>query len=166
MAIPLLVAGLMTAGGLVGGALLRQPEIERLKAQVKLLQNEIKRLQSIIEEQQRQIVELRLRYDTINFLRFFEKQRIAADIKGNILYLCSFKEYIALSMRRSKGEKLHDQQQKFLHAYEMLTTGNDTQLTEEDYDCMVDYIENKYSDTIENMSTPSLKAELLELEQY
>lgn len=166
MAIPLLAAGLMAAGGLVGGALLRQPEINRLKKQVMLLQNEIARLQVIIEEQQRQITELKLRYDTIIFLRIFEKQRVAADIKGQILYLCSFKEYLSLSMQRSKGQDIPKLQHKFLRVYEMLTTGNDSQLEDSDFDFMVDYIEDKYSGAIESMNVPSLNAEIEALERY
>lgn len=166
MAIPLLAAGLMAAGGLVGGVLLRQPEIDRLKAQVKLLQSEIIRLKSIIEEQQRQIKELKLRYDTINFLRVFEKQRLAANLKSQILYLYSFKEYLALSMQRSNGQKIPSAQHKFLHIYELLTTGNDAQVNDNDFDYMIEYIENKYSDAIESMDIPKLNVEIQTLESY
>ena len=43
MAIPLLVPLLTAAGGAIIGALSRQPEINRLKEQVKTLQQEVER---------------------------------------------------------------------------------------------------------------------------
>ena len=165
MAAPI-VWGLFAAANLIGGALLRQPEVNRLKAQVATLQAEIVRLRGIIDEQQRQIQELKLRYDTLNFLRVFEKQRLATSIKEQIFQVCSFKEYISLAMRKAKGEKLPDGLQRFLHSYEMLTTGNDDKVTDEDFDFMIDFIEAKYAGSIECLSAPSIEAELKNLEQY
>ena len=166
MPAPIFAYALFTALGIAAGAWMRQPEIDRLKAQVKALQAEVHKLRGMIEEQKRHIMELKLRYDALNFLRVFEKQRVASDVKVQIMHYCSFKEYLAIALKRSRGEQIAKEQQKFLRAYEMLAAGNDDQLSEEDFDFMAGYVEEKYADAIENMSIPGIDAELQKLEQF
>lgn len=165
MAAPIVWA-LFAAANLAGGALLRQPEINRLKAQVRTLQVQIGKLQLIIAEQHRQIQELKLRYDTLKFFHIFEKQRVSMNIKEQIFQICAFKEYINLAITRSRGEKLSERPQNFLHTYEMISTGNDDKISDIDFDFMIEYIEEKYSGSIESFTAPSVDAELIALQQY
>ena len=51
-------AALGLGGGVGIGLLLRQPEINKLHKQVKMLQGDVGRLQSVIEEQNQEIAQL------------------------------------------------------------------------------------------------------------
>ena len=125
MPFPVIAAGIFASVGFIGGALLRQPEINRLKKQVLLLQQENERLKEIIKEQKRQIFDLKKRYDSLSFVHFIQKNELQSDIKFKILVFCAFKEYSNLSMQKIKGVQLSEEQNKFLKIYELLTTGNE-----------------------------------------
>jgi TolA-binding protein len=126
MPIPLLIPIIIAAGGGgIVGALSRQPEINRLKKQVKILQQEIDRLQNIIAEQNRQIKELTIRYKAIKGWQFSEKAAQSANIKGYYLHLYSYKEYVELLCYQAKGNELQAREQAFFNAYEMLLAGNE-----------------------------------------
>ena len=102
MAFPLILALLLSAGGgAIGGALARQPEINRLKAQVKKLQEEIERLQSVIKEQDRQIRELKIRYNALKAYSFSERAKQKANLKGAIMFQYCFKEYMVFKLSHS-----------------------------------------------------------------
>ena len=126
MPVPLFIPIILAAGGGgIIGALSRQPEVNRLKKQVKLLQREIERLQNIISEQNRQINELNTRYKALKGFQFAEKAAQKANIRGHYLHLYSYKEYVELLCYQTKGNELNSSQRVFYNSYELLLNGND-----------------------------------------
>lgn len=143
--IPLILAGL---GGGVIGALSRQPEINRLKKQVQLLQEEIQRLQSVIEEQNRQIQELSIRYKTLKAWQFSERARSRAQARGAIMHQWAFKEYIELLCFQSRELPISEDEKKFFNAYENLLSGKGDM---NERVLIRDYVAAKYSYQVSNL---------------
>jgi len=149
MPVPLIIPIILAAsGGGIIGALSRQPEINRLKKQVKLLQEEIDRLHNVIMEQNRQIQELTIRYKSLKGWQFSEKAAQRANIKGYYLHLYCYKEYVELLCYQVKGNELNSSQQNFFNAYEISLNGNDVPTS--NLISMRDYIHSKYNYEITN----------------
>ena len=149
MPIPIFIPiGLAAIGGGIIGALARQPEVNRLKKQVRLLQNEVDRLHGIISGQMREISELYIRYKALKGLRFSERAAQKKNIKGHLLHLYSYKEYIELLCFQAKGNELNNSQKGFFNAYELMLDGNDIPM--ENYLSIKNYISEKYAYEIKN----------------
>ena len=102
MAIPVSVivwAVISFSGGGVLGALSRQPEINKLKEQVRKLQAEVKRLNSLISEQNRQIQSLRMKYEVLMGKTMIEAAKVKAQLKGAIMYSYCLKEYLDINYK-------------------------------------------------------------------
>jgi len=150
MPIPLIVGLLMAGGGFVGGALSRQPEINRLQAQVKDLQSEIRRLQGLVKEQDRQIKELKIRYNSLKAYNFVEKAKQKSSIKGALIFQYCFKEYIELILvQTNKGpEAIRDEERVFYNIFDGLM--NNREVSIEQKVLLKDYITIKYRREIES----------------
>jgi hypothetical protein len=149
MPVPLLIPIIIAAGsGGIIGALSRQPEINRLKKQVKILQGEIERLQNIISEQNRQIGELSIRYKALKGWQFSEKAAQYANIKGYYLHLYSYKEYVELLCYQAKGNELQTREHAFFNAYELVLSGNE--IPREHLFSIRNYIYEKYNYEIDH----------------
>ncbi|SDB69817.1 hypothetical protein [Butyrivibrio sp. INlla16] len=101
--IPVVVvtAAIAAAGGGAIGALARQPEINRLKSQIKVLQKEISEAHSTIENALRDIELLELKY------HISENKDIIFDTSNkdfcSALYAFGFYEYLDLKCRFLRG---------------------------------------------------------------
>lgn len=143
------------AGGLIG-ALSRQPEIERLKAQVRTLQAEIQRLQKVIAEQDRQIKELTIRYKALKGNQFVERAKLMSNAKGAIMFQYLYKEYLELLVLSVRGDyKLGEAETIFFNAFDGLMSGRETSPAEKML--MREYIRAKYSYQIDNMVQPDME---------
>jgi hypothetical protein len=151
MAIPLLVGLLMAGGGALAGAMARQPEINRLKAQVKKLQEEVKRLQLVIKEQDRQIRELKIRYNALKAYSFAERAKQKANLKGAIMFQYCFKEYMDLlvAQAHNSGFELKKEEKTFFNIFENMVNNKESSMEEKIF--IREYIRYKYSSQIDNM---------------
>jgi len=120
MPIPLIVPIVVGAGSFIAGALSRQPEINRLKKQVKVLQEQIEKLQFVIQEQQRQIEEYKLRYKALKGYHWIEKRKCMGVTKGFLVLQYAFKEYIELSIAQASGKNINENELRFYNAYNAL----------------------------------------------
>lgn len=142
MPIPLLIVGGIAAGSFVVGALFRQPEINRLKKQVRILQQEIKRLQRIIEEQNRQICELQTRYKALKGYQFVERAKLAGRTRGALIHQYAYKEWLELTCGQASGESMSEDETEFFNTYEAVLHGGD--VPKENLVKMKEFIQNRY----------------------
>jgi glycyl-tRNA synthetase beta subunit len=152
MAFPLILALLLSAGGgAIGGALARQPEINRLKAQVKKLQEEIERLQSVIKEQDRQIRELKIRYNALKAYSFSERAKQKANLKGAIMFQYCFKEYMDLLVAQTHNSNFVTQkeEQTFFNIFENMINNHESTIEEKMF--VREYIRYKYPHQLDNL---------------
>ena len=104
-AISALIGG---AGGLAAGLLLRQPEINRLHAQIKALQANVDQLQGIVEEQNNEIEILIERYKALGFLQFSERKKLKEELEDELLEQYAVAEYIGLLISCVNGDREMD----------------------------------------------------------
>lgn len=145
MAIPLLIPILTVAGGMVVGALSRQPEINRLKQQVNVLQQEIGRLQTLIEEQDRQIKSLKMQ---VNGLKGRQQIQMMGRTKGAIMHQYAFKEYIDLCCEQAKDKTITQEETLFFNIYENMINGIEVDLKSKVF--LKEYLLKRYGYQIEH----------------
>jgi TolA-binding protein len=167
MAIPLIAWGLCALGTVIGGAfgaLSRQPEINNLQAQVRDLQQEVWRLNRLVDEQNRQINSLKLKYDTMQGMRKIEVARAENHLKGAIMYSYCLKEYLDLQIRyNSPSGDLSSEENQYRQCFSQelngtLTYGDECKILRH---FLREYIRQKYAVQIDNLVecdlTPSLR---------
>ena len=146
MPIPLLIWGalaLASGGSFTAGALCRQPEIQRLKKQVKVLQQEIGRLERIIDEQKRQITELNIRYKQLKAYQFVERAKQAGRARGALIHQYAYKEWLELLCAQTKGRQMPEDETEFFNTYEAVLHGAD--VPKENLVKMKKFVEQRYS---------------------
>ena len=148
MAIPLLVPLLTAAGGAIIGALSRQPEINRLKEQVKTLQQEVERLHKLVEEQDRQIKSLKMQ---VNGLKGQQQIQALGKTKGAVMQQYAFKEYIELCCEQVKKKAITEQEQLFFNVYENMLNGIQVDIESKVF--LKEYLYRRYGFQIEQLAT-------------
>lgn len=144
------------------GMLARQPEINRLKQQVRTLQAEIVRLRKIVEEQNRQIEELKIRYNVLKAYQFVEKVKQEGHIKGVITQQYAFKDYTELCCIQVRGGALSEEQTSFFNAYECVL--NNIEIPKDTLLMVRNYVVSRHRNEIENLIavSPDATVEMLE----
>ena len=126
MPIPAIVWAIIAfGGGAVSGALARQPEVNKLKEQVRTLQNEVNRLNSLIDEQNRQINVLKTKYHALKGVNLIEEAKSKNQLKGAITYSYCLKEYLDLHYQITMHEYMPTENENaFLQAFKLILDGN------------------------------------------
>jgi len=152
----LLLIGSVLLGGAAIGALARQPEVNRLKAQVRELQEEIQRLQRIVQEQDRQIKELKIRYEALKVYQIMERMKQKSRVRGSLIFQYAFMEYLdLLVMRTHDEEELQEEQQLFFNIFDKIINGK--VLSVEEKMLIREYIIDKYHHQVTNLIEPDSK---------
>lgn len=146
MPVPLLVPIVTAIGGGIVGALSRQPEINRLKKQVKILQQEVERLNMLVKEQDRQIKSLKMQ---VYGLKGYEKVKALGRTKGAIMQQYAFKEFIDLCCELAKGKTITEQEQLFFNIYENMLNGIEVDIENKVF--LKEYLVNRYGYQIEQL---------------
>ncbi len=150
MPIPFLIPLLLTAaGGITIGVLSRQPEINRLKEQVRVLQREIETLRKAMQEQQRQINELKIRYSTLKVWNFAERQRTRGMTRGSLILHYGLRDYIELAVAQYRGKVLEVDDLRFFNGFNVMV--NDQALGEEEKSFVKEYITARHRYQIDNL---------------
>ena len=96
-AIPIVVGILASAGGLSLGALIRQPQINALKAQVTKLQEELGRMQTLCNNVMKDIEILKLRMQMQQNEDLLTQLKGQEDLNiGQLVYAYGLKEYLEI----------------------------------------------------------------------
>lgn len=151
MAIPLLVPILTAAGGAIVGALSRQPEVNRLKKQVKTLQAEVERLHKLIDEQDRQIKSLKMQ---VSGLKGYQRIQALGRTKGAVMQQYAFKEYIDLCCEQAKDKIITEKEKTFFNIYENMINGIEVNVEAKVF--LKEYLFNRYGHQIEKLITLDL----------
>ena len=107
-----IVAAILAAtGGISITSLARQPEINRLRAQVKKLQAEINNMHEAINKLISDIESIRLMYQYKNNSDIFAQKGELETNKAKLIYAYSFKEYLELKVRVLIDQKDLSQQE-------------------------------------------------------
>jgi len=152
MALPIIL-GYLGAGlaGFVVGAL---PEINELKEQVRSLKAEVERLHGMIEIQDGQIHELKIRYTALKGWQFVQKNQQRGYIRGSILYQYALKEYLEMLIDADQFEKveMNKSEIEFYNAFGKII--NAGKITNKDRNVVIGYISDKYGAELNRFQEP------------
>lgn len=111
--IPLIVL-LSAGGGTILGCAIRQPEINKLKRQVKDLQKDNTRIKQLMRQQQENLEQLMIEYSKLKFYQILDKRKLNQDVRGQICQGYEYKEYVDLLTKvvREGGDENLSEEQK------------------------------------------------------
>jgi len=170
MPIPAIAWGFLAAGavgGIVVGAVARQPEVNKLHSQVRSLHEETKRLNRLVDEQNRQINVVKTKYDVMNGMNRIKNAKDAGKLKGAVMYSYLLKEYIDVKYRiYNDPEDLTPEEIQFDTCFSKELSGL---VPPEDRAAMKYYlrmyIREKYADQIDNLEECDLSKPLRALNE-
>lgn len=146
--IPLIVL-LSAGGGTILGCAIRQPEINKLKRQVKDLQKDNTRIKQLMRQQQENLEQLMIEYSKLKFYQILDKRKLNQDVRGQICQGYEYKEYVDLLtkvLREGGDENLSEEQKGFLELCTEQIEGKE--LGKEKEKEINDYIMKKYKKEI------------------
>lgn len=140
-------AAMGTALGAVIGTVIRQPEINKLKKQIKTLQANMAELEDVIERQNDEIARLYASYRAIGALRFLKKSEARASLKEALILQYATVEYLELVLACARGNaELCDADIHFYKAYGRLVSESDA--SPADQQLVESYVMGKHSFSI------------------
>jgi len=167
-AIPIVVGVLAGAGGLSLGALIRQPQINTLKAEIVKLQEELGRMQSLANDVMKdiEILKLKMQLQQNEDLLTQLNGRDELDI-GRLVYAYGLKEYLEIKQNYLvDGKDITEAEAIFVDSFAMFldnkVTDDNNGLIQKKF--IREYLKEKYSEEIENLTPPDLNAVIVNLE--
>lgn len=160
------LASLMgTAFGVVVGAVMRQPEINKLKKQVKVLQSNMAELEAVVERQNAEISRLYASYKTIGALQFLKKREAKIELKEALILQYATVEYLSLVLACASGAgKLTESDVEFYKAYGKLVSSES--LEGEDRKTVERYVRTRHSSEIESLCQADTEFVMNEVRNY
>lgn len=164
-AIAIVVGALAGSGGLVFGALIRQPQINKLKAQVVKLQEELDTMHLLVDDVIKDIQILKLN------MQVQQNEDLLSELKGQgdtsigkLVYAYGLKEYLEVKQKfLILKEDITEEQALFADAFSMFLDNripdDENGLIQKQF--IRGYLLEKYGCQIDNLEVPDLK-ELLE----
>lgn len=155
---PIIINAGFALGGFIVGALSRQPEINELKKQVRSLQQEVDRLHGVIEVQNGQIRELKIRYEALKGWQFVQKSQQRGYIRGSLMYQYALKEYLEMLIDADQFNRvvMNKSEVKFYNAFGKIL--NQGEISDKDREIVIEYISAKYAVQINKYQEPNLES--------
>lgn len=160
-----LVGALCGTGGFVAGALVRQPEINKLQKQVACLQADVEELKQVAAEQNDEIKQMLLNYRALGVFAFQQKKELKSEIQDELICQYASNDYLTLLIDVvSTGRKLDSDEIKFYKQYGKMLEDNiiDQRELEELRPLMMD----KHGHEINAMRECDLQSTFDRIEQY
>ena len=153
-------------GGATAGALSRQPEINRLKAQVRKLQAEVERLQNAIRMQDRQIKQLLVQYKGLKAYQFNARNKARNYTRGALIFQYAYKEYLGLLMRSVDTGRSSCRRRKQFSLIYLIKSLTDSRLAIVKRKPSKEYILYRYKTQIDNLQECDCNGMVEKLRDY
>lgn len=119
-----IVGGLIAIGSFLLGFLIPQPQINKLKKQVELLQKDNSKLIGLIEARQAEYKELLVQHKALKALQHRKKAASKEMLTENLVMQYAIREYLSLLLKRVKYEReLTKTEILFFNAFEKVIDG-------------------------------------------
>ena len=170
VSIALIVAAILAGtGGVSIGALLRQPEINSLKAAIAKLQEELTRVNNLTNSTLKDIEIIRLKLKIESNEKLLQELKGTGTLKeGSIAYAYCLKEYIEIKIRfLLKNLDITQEQAEFVDAFSIILDDKVSKSEEEIRikEFIKEFIFKKYKSEIDQLIVPDLKALLAQLKK-
>lgn len=142
------VLGLGIGFGL--GTLIRQPEINALQKQVRKLQKVADELKLVVQQQNDELTELIIRYQSLKAWQLLQKHGTRANIRERLVIQYGMHDYFSLMLDRLEtGRDFLDDETAFYIAFSRKL--DDKSLSEEQEECISSYVLSKHGRGIRGM---------------
>lgn len=139
----------LTIGGAIAGALLRQPEINKLKKEVQRLQDQVEELQALLTKQNDTIIQLKTENKRLRATNFIQKHRNNKRTKGVIIFQYAYKDFITITFKQAREENLSEQEMTFFNLFDRMIHGEDVTMAEKGLVKL--YVEERYPYQIKHL---------------
>lgn len=100
-----LAATLAGAGGVIAGVMIRQPEVNKLQKQVKVLQSDIFALKNVVEEQNGEIAQLMLQYKALSVFQISKRREMRQSIQDQLVCQYAARDYLTLMFECATSDR-------------------------------------------------------------
>lgn len=145
------ISGLLGLGiGFGLGALIRQPEINALQKQVRKLQKVAAELKIVVQQQNDELTELLIRYQSLKAWQLLQKHSLRTSIREGIVIQYGMHDYFSLMLDRLEtGRDFMDDETAFYIAFSRKL--DNKSLSEEQEECISSYVLSKHGREIREM---------------
>lgn len=162
MAIASILSGL---AGFVGGALVRQPEINKLHKMVKKLQEDVDILEQRITEQDNDIAAMLVEYEALKIFQFSRRKEMKSDIQESLILQYAAVDYLQLLVDYAHADiQMTKEDVQFYKAYGKLISGKLVDFKEKE--CIKSYVMQHHASDIERLKACDSSRVLEEIRQY
>lgn len=145
------------AGGVVIGVLVRQPEINKLQKQVKILQADVSELENVVEEQNSEIAQLLIRYKSLKIYQFSQRRQVKDNIQEQLICQYAAADYLNLLLDcASSGKKMSADEIRYYKMYGKML--EDNQIDDNELEVLRPIILEKHGSEIDRMQECDLRA--------
>lgn len=156
------IGSLLTLVGFLTGFLIRQPQVNKLKKQIELLQKDNRRLLAMIAGQQQDFQKLLVEHKALKALQFRKKSQSKEKLTENLVMQYAIREYLMLLLKCGRhGQKLEKNENVFFNAFEKAINGK--KLSTGDKVKIRDYIMDHHSAEIKALRECEIAPVLKEL---
>lgn len=114
-------------GGVVFGALARQPEINKLHKQVKRLQSKVDQLEAAASEQNEEIADLLVKYEALRIWQFSQRSELRDRVRESLVFQYAVADYLDLLVDCVRGgRKMDEGELGFYRAFAKTLSGKKT----------------------------------------
>lgn len=160
------IGGILGAGaGLVAGVLIRQPEINKLKKQVKSLQRQVGALQEAVKAQNEEIAALLLKLKSLKIYQVVKKHEVKNEIREALLVQYASKDYLQLVLECARGAYQMDKEDiRFYNAYNKLLA--EKKLSQKEQSCIDEYVQEHHQAELSSLQECDIQPVLDEIESF
>lgn len=158
-------AALGLGGGVGMGLLLRQPEINKLHKQVKMLQGDVERLQAVVEEQDQEIAQLIVEYKAVSVIHFFQRSAMKEEIEDKLLNQYAAADYLRLLLDCVNGDyKMEPDDVRFYKSFGRML--NNEPIDYDDKEFVKEYVRVRHSGQIRRLEICDTENVFEEIKAY
>lgn len=159
-----LIGLIITVVSFLTGFLIRQPQVNKLKKQVELLQRDSRKLLALIEAKQSSYQELLIQHKALKALQFRKKSTLQEQMTENLIMQYAIKAYLVLLLKSGRHElELTKTEIVFLKAFEKVIDGK--KLSTTDKVKIRDYIMERHGREIKQLKECEYTAVLKEIQE-
>ena len=146
------------------GFFIRQPQINKLKEQVKILQKDMSRLYNLCEKQHTEYRDLLVQHKALKALQFKKKSSLKEQLAENLVMQYAIWDYVALLIKSVKsGQKMSKEEASFFWAFEKLINGE--KVTPSDMAKISNYTKPRHESEIKDFRECDYGSLFMELQQ-
>lgn len=157
--------GFLVVGGFFIGVLVRQPRINKLKKQIKILQKQLAALQDKMIGYQEAFDALLIQYKGLKVLQLKKRAECEGKLKDNLILQYGMKDYLTLLFDIVKnGRKLSKEEIVFFESFENVIEGKE--ISEKTFMKIKEFVITRHKNEIAALEHCNCSLEFQRIQEY